>query len=128
MSAVAGSVSRVRLTPLTLKVVDALPVTVPGLADVNVTPNWPEPLVTPLIGPAGSATAPSELVSETTTFAPTTRLKPVTPSPPWLAFRPSFFSTVTVNVWGARTGLTPSGVILIRASTNRLIAGQLLPL
>src|SRR5439155_16633259 len=45
-------VPRVAVTPLTVKLVLALPRTRPAVAEVKVTANWPLPLVLPVKGPA----------------------------------------------------------------------------
>src|SRR5688500_15651721 len=126
--AVAGSVSRVSVTPPSTKVELALPTTRPGVLLVNVALNWPETLVVPLNGPGGTGTAPSEPTRVMVTLAPLTGPKPLKASPPGAPIaRPSFCSTVATKVCGSPTALTSSGAILIRASTNRLVAGPLPP-
>ena len=94
---------------------DAWPVTLPVVAELNVTWNWPAAFVVPVNGPAGFAAAPFELVSVTVTVSPAAATKP--------APLPVSFSSVTVNVCGWPTRLVASGVIEILALTQVLIAG-----
>src|ERR1041385_4117495 len=80
---VAGSVSRVSVMPLTVKVADALAVVFPPLPL--------EPSAAPHLPPVICAVAPFEFAIDVVTVAP------------WIGFRPvpSPLSdlTVTVNVW-----------------------------
>ena len=93
--------------------------TVPPVADVNVTAKWPAASVVPVNGPAGLAAAPLLFVSVTVTVSPAAGTKPA-PSPASL-------SRVTVKVCGALISLKALGVIEIRAFTQVLTAGPELP-
>ena len=102
-------VSRWSETLSTVRSAAACPVTVPALADVNVTVKWPLASVVP-VSDAGVALslAPLASVRVTVTEAPEAATKPL----------PSFFVTVTVNVWFELTSFTPFGAIEMRASTT----------
>src|SRR5947207_1761525 len=94
MDAVAGSVSRLSVTPPTVIVTDALPVTLPADGDVNVT--WQRPLTVPVVEHVLvmiCTEAPLELVSVTVGLTPSGTLTKPLPLPV-LRF------TVTVNVCG----------------------------
>ena len=90
MVVVAGSVSRVNVTPFTVFEQEAFPVTFPAVAEVKVAESCPLAFVVPVIGPAGFATAPCELVSVIVQFAPLAATK--------VLAVPSFTENVNVNV------------------------------
>src|SRR4051812_3420279 len=111
-------VERLNTTPPIDSVDDAFPVTVPPVADVNVTEHCPAPFVVRLNGPAGFATAPLPFVSVTLQAVPAgTGTKPL----------PVSCSTVTVNVCGAPTSFVAFGAIEIRAFTQFFVASELSP-
>src|SRR5438093_11060095 len=88
---VAGSVSRTTVSPARVSVTDALPTTLPPLADVNTMSHWPLPSVTPsqVVGGFGdvTCTAPFESVSVYVTATPAAGVQPV----------PGVWVPVTVN-------------------------------
>src|SRR5438552_1527084 len=111
MFAVAGSVSRVNVTPPTVSVTDALPTTSPADGEVNVTVHVP--LTVPVerqVLVETELAAPFESVSVTVGLVPSETFTKPLPSP-------AFCLTVTVNVWFLPTSLVADGAIEIRAST-----------
>src|SRR6188768_4248371 len=96
-------------------VLDAFPLTRPGVAEVNVTVVLPVAFVVAVNGPAGLAFAPFTLVRVIVTDSPAALTQP----------EPRFFSRCAVNVCGALISFVASGVIEIRASTNVFTAGPL---
>src|SRR5438445_460251 len=117
MPSVAGSVSRVMLTPPTVMVIDALPTTLPLLGLENVTLHAPATVPAPeQVLLLMLKAEPLVLASETVGLVPSGTFTKPFPSP-------AFCLAVTVKVWLWPTSLTPLGAMVMKASTNVLFAG-----
>src|SRR5262249_34463748 len=119
---VAGLVSRVSVTPLTVIVADALPVTSPAEGDVKVTVHTPPTVPAPAqVSELTRLAAPLLLVGVTVGCVRSGTATNPLPSA-------EFCLTVTVKVCGALTSLVAvGGVIVMLASTKVFTAGPVPP-
>ena len=81
---------------------------VPGVVEFTMIVHWPLAFVGPLPHVPPTMLAPTSPLIVELMLTPGAATKPL----------PAFFCTVTVNVCGAPTLLTPDACMLIRASTH----------
>src|SRR6266542_328207 len=111
---VAGSVSRMSVTPPTTKVTVALAVSVPAVGLVITIRHWPAASVS---GPG----TPQVVAGRSAKLAPPASTTLKLTCSPFAGTKvpvPGSFFTVTVKVWVSFTGSVSSGAIAIQASTQ----------